>query len=100
MSLRSPAVVATSSRTTESRKIAKGAGEDGARTGSAQTLWEFTHTVTYGIPDATRLITRLEYRHDNSSPELPEQQLREPCDRYPADVGGQDTLSTNIIYTF
>ncbi|MGA7873813.1 MAG: outer membrane beta-barrel protein, partial [Candidatus Binatus sp.] len=41
--------------------------KDGSRTGTAQTLWEITQTLSYKIPEVTGLLARLEYRHDNSS---------------------------------
>ena len=41
--------------------------KDGARTsGTGQTVWEITETLSYKIPEVTGLIARLEYRHDNS----------------------------------
>src|SRR5713226_8180496 len=41
--------------------------KDGVRTGTAQTLWEITQTLSWKVPEVTGLLARLEYRHDNSS---------------------------------
>ncbi|MGO9450226.1 MAG: outer membrane beta-barrel protein [Candidatus Binataceae bacterium] len=79
--------------------------EDGARTGTAQTLWEITQTVTWKIPEVTGLLARLEYRHDSSDTHV------FPNNNFVTvnpltGVGsqqlwtGQDTLSANMIYAF
>jgi len=74
--------------------------KDGARTGSAQTLWEITQTLSYKIPEVTGLLARLEYRHDNSS-----QNVFTNNNFVSPATGqhlwhGQDTLAANIIYAF
>jgi hypothetical protein len=63
---------------------------DGARTGTAQELWEFTITPEYAVNE--NLVVRAEYRHDHS-------------DQNVFDDGAglsdtQDTLGLNGIYHF
>ena len=77
--------------------------KDGARTtGTGQTVWEITQTLSYKIPEVTGLIARLEYRHDNSSQNFFFNNNR----LNPQVIGaqhlwhGQDTLAANIIYAF
>ena len=77
--------------------------EDGARTGTAQTLWEVTQTLSYKIPEVTGLLARLEYRHDNSS----QNYFFNNNSLYTNGVftgqhlwHGQDTLDANFIYAF
>jgi hypothetical protein len=77
--------------------------EDGARTGTAQTLWEITQTLSYKIPEVTGLLARLEYRHDNSS----QNYFTNNNGLYTNGVytgqhlwHGQDTLDANFIYAF
>jgi len=75
--------------------------KDGTRTGTAQTLWEITQTISYKVPNVTGLLARLEYRHDNSS-----QNFFFNNDRFNPATGaqhlwhGQDTLAANFIYAF
>jgi len=63
---------------------------DGFTTGTAQNLNEFTGTFERLI--AKRLITRLEYRHDNSN--------RAPFLKGAQPVDGQDTVSAGLVYFF
>jgi len=76
---------------------------DGARTGLRQVLGEVTQTISYKIPGVTGLLTRLEYRHDesNAHPFFSNQGVS-PTDPFlPAHTyAGQDTLSAAAIYTF
>ena len=75
--------------------------EDGARTGTAQTLWELTQTVTWKIPEVTGLLARLEYRHDNSNVQIfPNNNFVSPVTHTQQLWAGQDTLSANVIYAF
>jgi hypothetical protein len=75
--------------------------EDGARTGTAQTLWELTQTVTFKVPEVTGLLARLEYRHDNSNVEIfPNNNFVNPTTHLQQLWAGQDTLSANVIYAF
>ncbi len=70
---------------------------DGARTvfqepgfGPGATYWEFTPTITYKITDG--LFWRNEYRHDEAD--------KRAFPREDHFVRGQDTLATELIYTF
>ncbi len=78
--------------------------KDGARTGTAQTLWEITQTLSYKIPEVTGLVARLEYRHDNSSQNYFTNNNfvnTSPTAPYPQQLWhGQDTLAANFIYAF
>jgi len=75
--------------------------EDGARTGTAQTLWEVTQTLSYKIPEVTGLLARLEYRHDNSDTNVfPNNNFVSPITGQQHLWHGQDTLAANIIYAF
>ena len=75
--------------------------EDGAKTGTAQTLWELTQTVTFHVPEVTGLMTRLEYRHDNSNVQVfPNNNFVNPATGTQQMWAGQDTLSANVIYAF
>ena len=75
--------------------------EDGARTGTAQTLWEITQTLSYKIPEVTGLLARLEYRHDNSDTNVfPNNNFVSPTTGQQHLWHGQDTLAANIIYAF
>ncbi len=80
--------------------------KDGMRTGTAQTLWEITQTLSWKVPEVTGLLARLEYRHDNSS-----QNFFTNNNRFvvtPPGIGtpvqhlwhGQDTLSAAAIFAF
>ena len=77
--------------------------KDGARTsGTGQTVWEITETLSYKIPEVTGLIARLEYRHDNS-----DENVFTNNDTINPATGtnnhlwrGQDTLAANFIYAF
>src|SRR6266481_3954007 len=74
--------------------------KDGARTGTAQTLWEITQTISYKIPEVTGLIARLEYRHDNSSQNFfTNNNFVSPLTGQHL-WHGQDTLAANFIYAF
>lgn len=64
--------------------------EDGARTGTAQQLWEITMTNDYNLYD--NLLLRLEYRHDESN--------KSSFAEKDKTVGAQDTISLEMIYTF
>jgi len=74
---------------------------DGTRSGTSQTLWEITQTLSYKVPGVTGLLARLEYRHDNSS-----QNFFSNNNRFNPITGaqhlwhGQDTLSANAIFAF
>ena len=77
--------------------------KDGARTtGTGQTLWEITQTLSYKIPEVTGLIARLEYRHDNSDENVftnnNVSSTRRPVTQHLWH--GQDTLAANFIYAF
>ena len=75
--------------------------EDGAKTGTAQTLWELTQTVTWHVPEVTGLLARLEYRHDNSNVEIfPNNNPINSTTGTQQMWAGQDTLSANFIYAF
>ena len=75
--------------------------KDGARTGSAQTLWEITQTLSYKVPSVTGLLARLEYRHDNSSQNVfTNNNFVDPATGAQRLWHGQDTLSANVIYAF
>jgi hypothetical protein len=74
---------------------------DGARTGTQQTLWEMTQTVTWKVPEVTGLLARLEYRHDNSNVQVfPNNNFVNPATHTQLLWAGQDTLSANFIYAF
>jgi hypothetical protein len=78
--------------------------KDGARTtGTGQTLWEITETLSYKMPEVTGLIARLEYRHDNSDENI----FTNNNGQFTNGVftgqhlwHGQDTLAANFIYAF
>jgi len=77
--------------------------KDGARTtGTGQTLWEVTQTLSYKIPQVTGLLARLEYRHDNSSENIfTNNDTINPVTGTNVHLWhGQDTLAANIIYAF
>ena len=75
--------------------------EDGARTGTEQTLWEITQTVTWKVPQVEGLLARLEYRHDNSDVQVyPNNNFVNPKTGTQQLWAGQDTLSANFIYAF
>lgn len=62
--------------------------DDGARTGTAQDLWEFTVTPEYIVNE--NLVVRAEYRHDSSNKEV-------------FDSGStkrQDTVGFNAVFHF
>jgi hypothetical protein len=78
---------------------------DGARTGLRQTLGEITETLNYKVPNVSGLLTRLEYRHDESSAKPffnsdtfgPTSLLAGlPNHTRP----GQDTFIADVIYSF
>ncbi|MDO8433379.1 MAG: outer membrane beta-barrel protein [Candidatus Binatus sp.] len=75
--------------------------KDGSRTGTAQTLWEVTQTLSYKIPQVTGLLGRLEYRHDNSSQNVfTNNNFVDPVTGVQHLWRGQDTVSANMIYAF
>jgi hypothetical protein len=76
--------------------------KDGARTtGTGQTVWEITQTLSYKIPEVTGLIARLEYRHDNSDENVfTNNNFVDPATGQQHLWRGQDTLDANIIYAF
>ena len=75
--------------------------KDGARTGTAQTLWEITQTLSYKVPEVTGLLARLEYRHDNSSQNyFTNNNFVSPVTGAQHLWRGQDTLGANFIYAF
>jgi len=75
--------------------------KDGARTGTSQTLWEITQTLSYKIPEVTGLVARLEYRHDNSSQNFfTNNNFVSPVTGTQHLWHGQDTLGANFIYAF
>ncbi len=77
--------------------------KDGARTtGTGQTVWEITETLSYKIPEVTGLLARLEYRHDNSSENVfTNNDTINPVTLTNNHLWhGQDTLAANFIYAF
>jgi outer membrane murein-binding lipoprotein Lpp len=76
--------------------------KDGARTtGTGQTVWEITQTLSYKIPEVTGLIARLEYRHDNSDENVfTNNNFVNPVTGTQHLWRGQDTLGANVIYAF
>ena len=76
--------------------------KDGARTtGTGQTVWEITQTLSYKIPEVTGLIARLEYRHDNSDENVfTNNNFVNPVTGAQHLWHGQDTLDANFIYAF
>ncbi len=77
--------------------------KDGARTtGTGQTVWEITQTLSYKIPEVTGLIARLEYRHDNSDENVfTNNGTINPLTGTNFHLWrGQDTLAANFIYAF
>lgn len=64
--------------------------EDGARTGTAQDLWEVTITPEYAVNE--NLVVRAEYRHDSSNKDV--------FDKNGALSDTQDTIGLNAIYHF
>ncbi|MCC6503568.1 MAG: porin [Deltaproteobacteria bacterium] len=63
---------------------------EGARTGTAQDLWEVTLTPEYTIND--NLVVRAEYRHDESN--------KDSFDKGASVSDTQDTLGVNAVYHF
>ena len=75
--------------------------QDGARTGTAQTLWELTQTITWKVPQVEGLLARLEYRHDNSNVQVfPNNNFVNPVTGTQQLWAGQDTVSANVLYAF
>jgi len=77
--------------------------KDGARTtGTGQTVWEITQTLSYKIPNVTGLLARLEYRHDNSSENVftNNGHINPVTGTNYHLWRGQDTLAANFIYAF
>lgn len=72
---------------------------DGARTGTAQDLWEVTTTAKWQLTQHVQL--RLEYRHDGSSDRVFEQDTRRiGNDLVPRFQRGQDSLAGEVAYLF
>lgn len=63
---------------------------EGARTGTAEELWEFTLTNDYRLYDGLRL--RLEYRHDEAT--------KNSFQKNAESTDTQDTISLELIYSF
>jgi len=83
--------------------------KDGARTtGTGQTVWEITQTISYKIPEVTGLTARLEYRHDNADEnDFTNNDFVNTTSSSPNTPAGaqhlwhgQDTLAANIIFAF
>jgi len=75
--------------------------EDGARSGTHQTLWEVTQTLTYKVPDVTGLLVRAEYRHDNSNAHVfSNNNAVNPVTGLQHEWKGQDTLLGAILFAF
>ena len=75
--------------------------KDGTRTGTAQTLWEITQTLSYKVPNVTGLVARLEYRHDNSSQNFfTNNNFINPATGAQQLWHGQDTLAANVLFAF
>ena len=73
--------------------------QDGARTGTAQDLWEVTTTAKWQLTQYVQL--RLEYRHDGSSDRVFEQDTRRiGDDLVPRFQRGQDSLAAEVAYLF
>jgi hypothetical protein len=67
------------------------AGVNGLGPGNQATYYEFTPTLTYKVAEG--LFWRNEYRHDESD-------SKEVFPREKLFVRGQDTLATELVYTF
>ncbi len=75
--------------------------EDGSRSGTHQTLWELTQTLTYKVPDVTGLLVRAEYRHDNSNEHVfSNNNFVNPVTGLQHEWKGQDTLLGAILFAF
>jgi Putative beta-barrel porin-2, OmpL-like. bbp2 len=75
----------------------------GVRTGLRENLGEITQTVSYKIPAVTGLLTRFEYRHDESSakPFFSSDGFNPLTGFTPLHTySGQDTLTAAMIYSF
>jgi hypothetical protein len=73
--------------------------KDGARTQTAQDLWEVTTTAKWQLTQHVQL--RLEYRHDGSSDRVFEQdRLRSGNSPVTRSQRGQDTLAAEVAYLF
>ncbi len=80
---------------------------DGARTGLRENLGEVTQTISYKIPGTTGLLSRFEYRHDesNAKPFFSSdgfvQNPTSPAFGFPLHTySGQDTFTAAMIYSF
>jgi hypothetical protein len=77
---------------------------DGARSGLRQTLGEFTGTINYKVPKVNGLLTRLEYRLDqsNEKPFFGSNVFSSgPYAGLPTHTyAGQDTFMADAIYSF
>ncbi|HEY6417487.1 MAG TPA: outer membrane beta-barrel protein [Candidatus Binataceae bacterium] len=81
---------------------------DGARTGLKQNLGEITQTIAYKIPGTTGLLSRFEYRHDESnarpffsSDGFVQNPTTSPKFGLPLHTySGQDTFTAAMIYSF
>lgn len=63
---------------------------EGARTGTAQDLWELTLTPEYAVSD--NLVVRAEYRHDESN--------KDSFDKGAGMTDTQNTIGVNAVYHF
>lgn len=63
---------------------------EGARTGTAQDLWEVTLTPEYAVSE--NLVVRAEYRHDESN--------KDSFDKGASMTDKQNTLGVNAVYHF
>ncbi len=75
--------------------------EDGARSGTHQTLWEITQTFTYKVPDVTGLLVRAEYRHDQGNEHVfTNNNFVDPPTGDQHLWRGQDTLLGAVLFAF
>lgn len=75
--------------------------EDGARSGTHQTLWDVTQTFTYKVPQVNGLLARVEYRHDQSNHHVfLNNNFVDPATLTQHQWKGQDTMLGALIYAF
>lgn len=75
--------------------------QDGARSGTHQTLWEITQTFTYKVPDVTGLLVRAEYRHDQGNEHVfTNNNFVNPTTGDQHLWRGQDTLLGAVLFAF
>ena len=73
--------------------------EDGARTGTAQDLWEATTTLKWKITD--HLHARFEFRHDDSSKKVFSKKIYHSGDETITQfIGHQNTVAAELSYLF